>query len=424
MDTTVSDLSIAMKMKQHINNLIHTQNPIGTNVTHTLQVMANHYVDRDYNITDIPLTRIKPEYELEDYFDAIEQQFEPDVLKNQSDISKIANLCLSDSWYHDTQFNDFPITVHGEQYPLFFNQTTVEKWYSQGYEATFGDLNSMTTKIDPATRSARDITNIEVDDIVLKRIARSWSQHMSPPVVRVEPYKLNIYAPGDKFVEHLDSQLPDLVGTALYGIFDSNSKPTFEICTPDRSKTFKWKTNKLLMFYPDCPHQVLPGTGWRVTIAFRIFKKEDAPLALNNKIDGLLTNICNRTKAMAHQGLFENKFGICLSRGYGMTNNSHFGPDDKFLQAIGENKTYSIHDVIVRDNFSWYEEGGELCGDSNVFLVNEGTADIEGILFYDLSSGFLWSEKKEDFIEHTGNECREGSLDSIYISRAVIFTVK
>jgi len=148
----------------------------------------------------------------------------------------------------------------------------IEKLWKHAPASGFGDVKNLTTKIDLSVRNARELTadQFDVDPSVCDELARAWSTCMFPRRVKVVPYKINVYGPGGKFNNHLDTPQLGLVGTALVGLHDSTD---IGAGLSLNHGAFNWRANRgdLLLMYPDVPHEVLEVTsGYRATIAFKI----------------------------------------------------------------------------------------------------------------------------------------------------------
>lgn len=503
---TVDELSVAMRMKQYIGEIARGNNAVGRNVLRELNQYFNNYAGDEWKMNEVPIIPNAMDIQnwgLENYMGFLVENYPAGVLRNCERMRDIQRLCDTGyHWYHATDFwsDKHLLTLNstGDTYYLSgsaekgsdnkeMTSSTAEEWYNLGQVATFGDLKGMKTRVDKSVRKARDITDFTVSERLIKDIEKEWNRNMFPKNVRAEAYKINIYAPGDKFTAHCDSQLPGLVGTALLGVYYNDYAGVFKIQSPDGKDKYTWDSHDLLMFYPDCPHEVLPGKGWRITISFRIFANaatsatdsETAPVV------GLLKDMATETRALEeyqttsalvsiipdiedsadtdsediediedsanvaskpsvnaadkndndnreHEKLIKNKFnrkyfGVLLSRGYGMSNETAYGIDDAFINAVkASGLKYFVCDVITRDYFSWMDEYENIDGDSNVFIISRklpSSITDTKLAFYHLSEGFEWNSVHQDYIEHVGNECREGSIDSIYINRAIIIRV-
>ena len=53
-------------------------------------------------------------------------------------------------------------------------------------------------------------------------VERLWAEHFWPRAVRVEPYKLNVHGPGDRFAAHKNTPASGLMSTFLLGLGDTS----------------------------------------------------------------------------------------------------------------------------------------------------------------------------------------------------------
>ena len=98
----------------------------------------------------------------------------------------------------------------------------VKRFHVHASPSGYGDMQTMTTVINPDVRSAQELTSDEftVSDDVLQLEVRLWQTRFCPPAVRAEAYKVNVYEPGDFFEPHKDTPAGGLVGTLLLGLGD------------------------------------------------------------------------------------------------------------------------------------------------------------------------------------------------------------
>jgi hypothetical protein len=152
-------------------------------------------------------------------------------------------------------FEDGSISVLGQEIQCLkdISLEDIKKWYTLAMDSGFGNVTKQETQHDTEVRSSRelDVTQFTVsqktlDDIALKWgeefIPNSydwvtnpttlliWGQKFVPESVRVQPYKIVIYGPGDHFNFHKDTPEEGLCGTFLISLYE-DCKPytAFEI---------------------------------------------------------------------------------------------------------------------------------------------------------------------------------------------------
>ena len=133
---------------------------------------------------------------------------------------------MSDSGYWD---KDSSIQVLGEEIRLSeISRTHVEKWYAEGSSSPFGNVSKQQTEYNDEVRSSRefDVTKFTVSNEILEDVADKWGDSFIPRCVKVQPYKVIIYGPGDHFQIHKDTPEENLCGTFLLSLYQD--------CKPDR----------------------------------------------------------------------------------------------------------------------------------------------------------------------------------------------
>jgi hypothetical protein len=111
----------------------------------------------------------------------------------------------------------------GGQEQALLDDVSVELFsriYDSASPATFGDLAAMETRVDPLVRSGRELPagRFAVSADLCTWVEQTWAKCFQPANVRVEPYKINIYGPGDRFAPHRDTPEAGLVGTFLVAL--------------------------------------------------------------------------------------------------------------------------------------------------------------------------------------------------------------
>ncbi len=297
----------------------------------------------------------------------------------------------------------------------------LEDLYNAGAPSPFGDVASQETRVDESVRRAREFSAdaFRVSPEVCRQVERLWSEHFVPNVgIRAEPYKLNVYGPGDKFDEHTDTPGPGLVGTFLMGLGDTSYDGG--LCVD----AVRWYNNSVgtwCAFYSDTPHCVdkVEG-GYRANLAFKIYAEGVAaggapafefPAPMVAKVASLLEH---ETGA----------FGILLEHDYSLNADQLKGFDraiyDLFrLPALGF-QHHIIVPVIVTEDGTRDDDTTEYV--SCVYAIEDLldpwiTAEMP---FYEASKGYCWSKRHDAGAEHTGNESRPEEIESLYLSRALI----
>ena len=147
-------------------------------------------------------------------------------------------------------------------------ESRLKKWHSHAKVSGYGDVREQVTKVDKNVRQAKEIpaSEFSVDPELLERIADLWDQNFFPNTgVRVEPYKIHLYGPGDHFSVHHDTPQQGLVGTFLLGLGDTTRYGGLTVDGEGhRADEGHW-----CAFYPDVPHKIKEIDGHRAAIAFK-----------------------------------------------------------------------------------------------------------------------------------------------------------
>ena len=328
---------------------------------------------------------------------------------------------------------------------LNISQTQLKEIYQEAEDSPFGDQENLETKIDKNVRDAKEISDIEVDPILIKRIEEEWSKNLYPNQVRVEPYKLNMYQANGKFKEHLDTPSKDLVGTALISSWgkDAHINNYLKISDINRKRAEYWQPREpsLILFYSDCPHEVSSYTekngNIRATIAFKIYAKDNSYNPLNEKFE--------KVKQALLPLLEDKKKGFILEHGYSLQTDSLKG-SDSILASVLEQMGYkfilipilyhftlsSFHQGNNDDEFTSFiyplreEEIDYLISSSKDNDKDNGIQEVpdfphQDIEFYILNNNhYTWKNEHQSYCEYTGNESQPEEQNSIYLSRALI----
>ena len=317
------------------------------------------------------------------------------------------------------------------------------EWLKHAAVSGFGDVKTQETKFDNEVRQASEILPEEfsVDQELIERIQEEWSIRFLPRKVKAVPYKIHIYGPGGHFKSHRDTPEKDLVGTFLVGLGDSGWSwgPSGYFCIQDEK--FGAKACSWVAFHPDVAHSVskLSKNQHRAVIAFKIFRDNSVAS------DALPEELKDRTIAVLEK--LQPPYGIFLDRQYciGTSKMSGF---DLILTASGMSRpntrarvipvvttfeaSMDVDDYSNECTFSTrvypfskahidllVGEDGERA-DDEVIQWLQGVKDVP---FYFVSlkdTTVPWQQDSDEGAEHTGNESRPASEDSIYLSYAMI----
>jgi hypothetical protein len=150
------------------------------------------------------------------------------------------------------------------------------------------------TVLDLAVRDTWEVPNTKV-----KIDQRRWRRLVSPAVDRIraalglppgtvlEPrlHNLLVYAPGQFFVRHQDSEKADgMIGTLVVELPSEFSGGAIVVRHHDETMTVRGsgKDLTLVAFYADCHHEVRPvQTGFRVVLTYDLFVSDGAPPAFS-----------------------------------------------------------------------------------------------------------------------------------------------
>ncbi|KAJ7288865.1 hypothetical protein C8J57DRAFT_1495128 [Mycena rebaudengoi] len=326
----------------------------------------------------------------------------------------------------------------------------LKRWYDNGVISGYGDVKKQTTDIDPQVRHAREIPASEFEK------------------VRAEAYKIHLYGPGGKFLDHRDTPETNMVGTFLVGLGDTcsfdyhrkwgNRDGALQVKQRKTWLGHKATLGSWIAFYPDVPHAVREiRSGYRAVIAFKLFsdageraeeKDSQADVITRGKIRELLEEL-------------KMPCGMLLGHLYGVGSDERIGFDNLLVAAAKE----TIADVkILPVVIGWgasYETQGErsISACARIFPLThrhvrvlrdekyeradkrviikvdlEGTEDewithlnkhtpfhtldFENSDFEDAAT--IWKENIVESAEHVGNESRPYQEDSVYVTHALI----
>jgi 2OG-Fe(II) oxygenase superfamily len=139
------------------------------------------------------------------------------------------------------------------------------------------------TRLDKAVRDTWEIPRTR-----LKLDQRRWKQTLAPELLRIktelglagdcelraELHNLLVYAPGQFFVPHQDTEKADgMLGTLVVTLPSAFTGGAIVVKHHDEKVEFRGASRKLVMmaFYADCHHEVRPvKTGYRVVLTYNL----------------------------------------------------------------------------------------------------------------------------------------------------------
>ena len=338
-------------------------------------------------------------------------------------------------------------------------ESRLKKWHSHAKVSGYGDVREQVTKVDKNVRQAKEIpaSEFSVDPELLERIADLWDQNFFPNTgVRVEPYKIHLYGPGDHFSVHHDTPQQGLVGTFLLGLGDTTRYGGLTVDGEGhRADEGHW-----CAFYPDVPHKIKEIDGHRAAIAFKLFRTSEVDEADAKETD---TSVAVRQQVSQLVGTMEAPFGILLQRKYCLGTTSFTGFDAVLVNAARTLPGVDVRHlpIILQSSANWGDSEGvpglgyssstyDMKCSTTVYPFTKGHVDalieyvehsttkkpnnhsacgapwlegVEGVPFFSLDlrqSLFTYQEDANESNAYVGNEvemCRE---DSIYLSYALL----
>jgi hypothetical protein len=316
----------------------------------------------------------------------------------------------------------------------------LQQLYAAALPAAFGDMKTMETRVDPLVRSGREISadKFAVPRGLCEWVRRTWASRFQPESVRIEPYKINLYAPGDRFVMHRDTPEKDLVGTFLLAL--SGWGPPCSgggLVVHDEIGEFRWDgVRGWAAFLPYLPHEVEPVTvGARVTVAFKVFATGEVAGDRRSPFDeASLDEAANRI-SLCRNTL--GQVGVLLKYSYSLNGTALCGSDRfiyRALQRLGtvESVPVAVHVQAEADDSSTRQWRAT----ANVYeLTNENlariarhtglsleanTGDTNRIPFIPASGGHVIYSEGSNPIEHAGNYAEPANIETLYVHRALI----
>ncbi|TBU42391.1 hypothetical protein BD309DRAFT_991719 [Dichomitus squalens] len=355
----------------------------------------------------------------------------------------------------DEKVTPAPAPKYQYQRPYLFpgNKTALEnrlkQWHLNADASGYGDVREQVTKVDHTVRRAREIpaSDFEVEPALLERIAALWDEHFFPNSgVRVEPYKIHLYGPGDHFSVHRDTPQKDLVGTFLMGLGDTSYDGGLNV---DGTR-YGADEGHWCAFYPDVPHSVKDVHGYRATLAFKLFRASDTD-------EDTSTSSQVRQQVSQLVEALEAPFGILLQRKYCLGTTSFSGFDALLLSSLRALANVDVRHlpVVLGSYFEWgshdkndRDNDWEMSCTTAVYPFTKGHVDalldyvetghrpnnqaecgapwldgVKHVPFFSLDlkqSLYTYKEEEEETCNYTGNEAQAWREDSVYLSYALL----
>jgi len=142
-------------------------------------------------------------------------------------------------------------------------------------------------------RGVRDTWEIPKSRVKIDK--RRWDQTLLPVLdrlghdlgvspgraLRAELHSMLVYAPGQFFVEHQDSEKDDaMVGSLVVGLPSTFKGGALEVRHGGKTATYRGSKKALsfVAFYSDCRHQVKPvRSGYRVVLTYNLLLRAETP---------------------------------------------------------------------------------------------------------------------------------------------------
>ena len=148
------------------------------------------------------------------------------------------------------------------------------------------------TLVDPSVRDTWEIptSHVKIDK-------RPWNKTLQPALERLhgdlglgagrqldaQLHSMLVYAPGQFFVAHQDSEKTDgMVGSLVVTLPSSFTGGALVIEHGDKTTTYQSKANAIsfVAFYADCRHQIRPvKTGYRIVLTYNLVLREETTAA-------------------------------------------------------------------------------------------------------------------------------------------------
>jgi hypothetical protein len=318
----------------------------------------------------------------------------------------------------------------------------LRRLYDAAAPATFGDMKTMETRVDPLVRSGREISSdgFSVSPALCDWVARTWASRFQPESVCVKPYKINLYAPGDRFTMHRDTPENNLVGTFLLAL-SGWGEPCAGggLTVHDEVGCFRWHgAGGWAAFVPYLPHEVEPVmSGARVTLAFKVFAADETKAAGQSQCDeALLEEVANRIALCRNQ---RGQVGVLLKYAYSLNGTALCGADRliyRALERLGtvESVPVAVHiEAEANDENTYYWRAIAnvyALTDESLTKIARGTDEtaetsakaLGDIPFIPASRGHVIYSNGRGSIERTGNYAEPANISTLYVHRALIVT--
>jgi hypothetical protein len=318
--------------------------------------------------------------------------------------------------------------------------------YDAAAPGTFGDLQAMETRVDPLVRSGRELPadRFAVSPDLCAWVERTWAEHFQPARVRVEPYKINIYGPGDRFAAHRDTPEAGLVGTFLVALGGwGNPCDGGGLVVHDVGGCHRWDgAAGWAAFHPFLLHEVEPvADGARMTVAFKVFAEGGIGGHEEPAFDERLMN-----EAADRIALCQNEFGqvgVLLSFAYSLNCTALCGRDLLLYRILERFGTVASIPVAVHVDASNRAQGSFFwAADAHVYGLSpenlarllDGDDDAKAatgsddppapIPFIPMDRGFCIYNASRAGSEWTGNYAEPANVDTLYVHRALVVTAR
>ena len=342
-----------------------------------------------------------------------------------------------------------------------------------GQPATFGDILNQQTRVDPSVRVATEFTKYhwtekgrEIESVRECQTQASSLVSSCPHItVGLKRMKLNFYASGGFFVEHVDhpEEAANTIASVVI-IFPTDFQGgELVLRTANGDVTVTGPNSdefKYAIFPCTMPHQVLPVTeGCRVTVTFAVNMQDDGitPIGItmgHMTIDERTLHAAETLRAALESKQSLMQLGILCRGKYTME-----ALERHELNAVAHQKDQELVRLLqlvgVRDlqvcsvvcNYhsclNWVHER-EDDFDSQVYYVSSALYEkalntdcqLEPVLpdWTQKTTEFYWMFSREDngvqmtrtekpAYEYTGNEAEAGSIDCLYFHAALVFAL-
>lgn len=318
---------------------------------------------------------------------------------------------------------DLDISPYGD---LQTNDTVINKQIRHAYEIPSNRLLS-----DPNHSFIRNIT-----EVICNQLYNGNS-------IELVLNKLNVYYKNGHFQTHIDTPVPNNVGSVVVYLNQ------YDFTGGNLILEGQKYSNGIIAFYSDVPHSVKEvKSGMRVTLTFYI-KYFDQTFPYNNYLTIPLQYQTLLSQVITANPPNQNKlFGIILSQQYSLSemNQQFIKGNDNYLTSFLHHHNYELFQmlpVLIRCEFIHIhyldefvnedEEDNSTSGTLNVYQFNEDAIYNkqdnqygQNICFYQFTpeeklKNHLIKKHHQQYIEHTGNECQPAILDNFYYQTAILW---